>query len=213
MKDVRSERLAADVTRPCALAHLGCEFKGNRRAATDHALICGFVSREMLQLELRKCKELLESSNQRLASLFAAALGPNPALDAMKIMHNLEAGHEVLHLKRPRRRTMDICVLRSDGDDMILEFRQGKHVGMRLRVAPNARNGRPHVDGIEVTILHPKQPLYSRRVTFVGDVPEDGQPIQAISAENIMTSEAFDGYCVSGFFFLAIAGNLIVAEE
>lgn len=211
VKDVRSERHAADVMRPCALAHLGCEFKGNRKAATDHASICGFVSREMLELEILRLKELLDCSHQRVFALFDAALGPNPAVDAMKVMHKLERGDAVIQIKRTKRPSIDCCALRSVGADIvILELRQGQTVGMHLRFANNAR---PHVPAIELSILHPREPLCSRRVTFVEDGPENGQPTQAITAENIMTSEAFDGYCVRGFFFVSIAGNMIPAEE
>ena len=131
----------------------------------------------------------------------------------MKVMHKLETGDAVIQIKRTRRPLIDCCALRSVGADIILELRQSHNVGMYLRFPHNAPSARPHVSGIEVSILHPREPLCSRRVTFVGDVPENGQPTQAITAENIMTSEAFDGYCVRGFFFIAIAGNLIPAEE
>lgn len=203
--DVRSERLAASVMRPCAQAHLGCAFKGDRQKADEHAWTCSFVPRPSIVLELQRCKELLECSAQEFIKVIQAALGPNAALDAMRVLHKLDETSVVVQIKKTKRSVIHCCHLRCADAHGALELQQSRRISMRLR---NTGDCDFHVH-FNLTILHPSNPLISKRVSFIRDGSDAHLPANSEETQEVMPCEFFDSFCANGYFFIATQGNII----
>ena len=203
--DVRSERLATSVMRPCAQAHLGCAFKGDRQKADEHAWTCSFLPRPSIVLELQRCKQLLESSAQEFKKLIQAALGPNAALDALRVLHKLDESTALVQIKKTKRSVIHCCNLRCFDADGTLELQQSRYIGMRLR---NTGNNLFHVN-FSLTILHPSNPFLSKRISFLRNGRDAILSADSEEAQEVMPCELFDSFCVNGYFFIATQGHVI----
>ena len=203
--DVRSERLAANVLRPCAQAHLGCVFKGNRRDANEHAWRCDFISKEALALEICRCQESLKSISSQFMKAVQAAFGPQPALDAIKVLHKLEPTEVILQIKRTRRTSLHCCRLTYAGSEVALEMRQSRNISMCLR---NIGNAHAMFD-MKIMLLHPKDTLCSVKLSFSGIITDSVQLTNSEGLEMNWSTESFDNYCSNGHFFISIAGRLV----
>jgi len=205
--DVRSERLAASVMRPCAQAHLGCTFKGNREKADEHAWACGFLPQPSILSELQRCKKLLECSVQDYMKVIHAALGPNAALDAMRVLHKLEASAVIVQIRRTKRSVIHCFNIRCNDAHAALELHQKRKIGMYLR---NTSNVVFQVN-FSLMILHPSNPLYSKRVDFLRNGSDfiPAAVFDARSVVEVMSCELFDNFCANGYFFIATQGHEI----
>jgi hypothetical protein len=203
--DVRSERLAASVMRPCAQAHLGCTFKGNREKADEHAWLCGFLPRPSIVSELHRNKELLKCSAQDLMKVIQAALGPNAALDAMRVLHKLDETTALVQIKKTKRSVIHCCNLRCADAHGVLELQQSHYIGMRLRNTGNC-DFQVHFN---LTILHPSNPLLSKRVSFLRNGRDVILSANSEEAQEVMPCDSFGNFCANGYFFIATQGHVI----
>ncbi len=203
--DVRSERLAANVLRPCAQAHLGCAFKGNRWDANEHAWRCDFISKEALALEICRCQARLKSISSQFMKAVQAAFGSQPALDAIKILHNLEPTEVILQIKRTRRTSLHCCRLSYAGSEVALEMRQSRSISMRLRSIGNAHA----MFDMKMMLLHPKDTLCSVKLSFSGIITDSVQLTNSEGLKMNWSPDSFENYCSNGCFFIAVAGRLV----
>lgn len=204
--DVRSERLAASVMQPCAQAHLGCAFKGNRQKAVEHAWTCSFLPRPSIVLELQRCKALLECSAQEFMKVIQAALGPNAALEAMKVLHKLGETSALVQIKKTKRSVIHCCNLRCADAQCALELQQSRAIGMRLRNTGNC-DFQVHFN---LTMLHPSNPLLSKRISFLRNGRDANLPADSEESQEVMPCELFESFCANGYFFIATRGHVII---
>jgi len=206
--DLRSERLAADAIRPCDYAYLGCVFKGNRQAVAHHARDCDCVSRAMLVSENFDLRTQLQEVSKKFAYCIQAALGPNPASNALKLLHVLDSSYSVLEIKRKKRSFIHCCKVRRGSAEVSVDLHQSKSVGLQLKKLDNV-----HIScDIAVSLLHPSDNLLTITVTFLGETIYVLQKNEKIG-EELMPLQSFDDYCVDGYFFVAVKGSVLEDEE
>ena len=134
-----------------------------------------------------------------------AALGPNAALDAMRVLHKLDETSVVVQIKKTKRSVIHCCYLRCADAHGALELQRNRHISMRLR---NTSDCDFHVH-FKLTILHPSNPLISKRVSFIRDGSDAHLPANAEETQEVMPCELFDSFCANGYFFIATQGNVI----
>lgn len=207
--DLRSERLAADAIRPCDYAYLGCVFKGNRQAVAHHARDCDCVSRAMLVSENFDLRTQLQEVSKKFAHCVQAALGPNPASNALKLLHVLDSGYSVLETKRTKRSCIHCCNIKRGSAELSVDLHQSKSVGLQLKKLDSV-----HIScDIAVSLLHPSDNLLTITVTFVGETISVLQKNEKIGFEEVMPLQSFDDYCIGGYFFLAVKGSVLEDDE
>ena len=206
--DLLSERLAADAIRPCDYAYLGCVFKGNRQVIAHHARDCDCVSRAMLVSENFDLRTQLQEVSKKFAYCIQAALGPNPASNALKLLHVLDSSYSVLEIKRKKRSFIHCCKIRRGSAEVSVDLHQSKSVGLQLEKLDSV-----HIScDIAVSLLHPSDNLLTITVTFLGETIYVLQKNEKIG-EELMPLQSFDDYCVDGYFFVAVKGSVLEDEE
>ena len=207
--DLRSERLAADAIRPCDYAYLGCVFKGNRQAVAHHARDCDFVSRAMLVPENFDLRTQLQEVSKKFAYCIQAALGPDPASNALKLLHVLDSSHSVIEIKRKKRSFIHCCNIRRGSAEVSVDLHQSKSVGLQLKKLDSV-----HIScNIAVSLLHPSDNLLTITVTFLGETLSVLQKNEKVGFEDVMPIQSFDDYCIGGYFFVAVQGLLLEDDE
>lgn len=206
--DLRSERLAADAIRPCDYAYLGCVFKGNRQVIAHHARDCDCVSRAMLVSENFDLRTQLQEVSKKFAYCIQAALGPNPASNALKLLHVLDSSYSVLEIKRKKRSFIHCCKIRRGSAEVSVDLHQSKSVGLQLEKLDSVNIS----CDIAVSLLHPSDNLLTITVTFLGETIYVLQKNEKIG-EELMPLQSFDDYCVDGYFFVAVKGSVLEDEE
>jgi hypothetical protein len=134
-----------------------------------------------------------------------AALGPNAALDAMRILHKLDETSALVQIKKTKRSVIHCCNLRCADAHGALELQQSRCIGMRLRNTGNC-DFQIH---FALTILHPSNPLLSKRVSFMRDGSDANLPAHSEEAQEVMPGVLFDSFCANGYFFIATQGHVI----
>lgn len=198
LPDIRAERRSAAALRPCSYINHGCRFEGNRAAMADHEIMCAFVPQEARERHIFK---LLRTSE----NLVDAAFGPNPSIQVLKIMYGIPSNEVVLQIKRIRQQLIEACHLKVADATFALEFDESNYnVGVYLRKFFAAEAP----CDIKVTLLHPKQTVLATDFVFSQELTSSTTPGKA-KGFHAMRSSAFDGYCVRGSFFVAIAGAVV----
>ena len=109
--DVRRERLSAAALRQCCHAENGCIFKGNRASVIAHEPLCDFVppgvfrnSIQKLQRELEEALLLNSTNVERMTklqrTLMNCALGPEPAIQAIRVLHSIHVENSIFAIDR-----------------------------------------------------------------------------------------------------------------
>jgi hypothetical protein len=94
-------------------------FKGNRQAVAHHARDCDFVSRAMLASENFDLRTQLQEVSKKFAYCIHAALGPNPASNALKLLHVLDSSYLVLEIKKKKRQCIHCCNIRRGSAEVL----------------------------------------------------------------------------------------------
>jgi len=95
--DVRCERLSAAALRQCSW----CSFKGNRASVADHeARECHLVPVGVLRKKNADLEEAFRKQHVMQRALMLCALGPEPASQAMRALHNIDADRGIFVIDR-----------------------------------------------------------------------------------------------------------------
>jgi hypothetical protein len=99
--DVRCERLSAAALRQCTW----CSFKGNRTSAADHeARECEFVPVGVLRKQNQDLDEACRKQIMLQRALMRCALGPEPSVEAMRVLHSIHADKRIFVIDREEAR-------------------------------------------------------------------------------------------------------------
>ena len=134
-----------------------------------------------------------------------AALGPNAALDAMRVLHKLDETSALVQIKKTKRSVIHCCNLRCADAHGALELQQSRYIRIRLRNTGNC-DFEVHFN---LTILHPSNPLLSKRVSFERNDRDANLPTDSEESQDVMPCELFDSFCANGYFFIATQGHVI----
>lgn len=95
--DVRCERLSAAALRQCSW----CSFKGHRASVADHeARECHLVPVGVLRKKNADLEEAFRKQLVMQRALMLCALGPEPASQAMRALHNIDADRGIFVIDR-----------------------------------------------------------------------------------------------------------------
>ena len=196
--DFRAERLSSATDRPCTYYNHGCQFTGDRAAMTIHEYTCAWMPQEARESQITQLLQISEG-------LRAAALGPEPALQALKTLYGIPPSEAMLQIRRNRHHLIEACTLKVADATFALEFDESNyHLGVYLRKLVSA-----HVSNdLKVSLLHPKHTALSRDFYFPREMTSSITPTKA-KGLHAMTSLEFDAYCVQGHFFVLIEGALV----
>ena len=134
-----------------------------------------------------------------------AALGPNAALDALRVLHKLDESTALVQIKKTKRSVIHCCNLRCADAQCALELQQSRTIGMRLRNTGNC-DFQVHFN---LTMLHPSNPLLSKRISFLRNGRDAILSADSEEAQEVKPCELFDSFCVNGYFLFATQGHVI----
>ena len=162
----------------------------------------------MLVSENFDLRTQLQEVSKKFAYCIQAALGPNPASNALKLLHVLDSSYSVLEIKRKKRSFIHCCKIRRGSAEVSVDLHQSKSVGLQLEKLDSVNIS----CDIAVSLLHPSDNLLTITVTFVGETISVLQKNEKIG-EELMPLQSFDDYCVDGYFFVAVKGSVLEDEE
>lgn len=199
--DVRSDRMAAALIRPCCHVTLGCQIAGNRVDITGHEWQCDFVSRKLLLQEIVSLKMRVDC----IPSLVQAALVGSNADVALATFYHLDSQFQVVDIPK-QRGLVDCCALKIDDVDFGLEVHDMNfNVGIYIR--------RKAIGAVRsqfaVTLLHPQTASLAKPFLFGADLMNSVEPLDAKGYSNVMPSRAFDTFSAAGKFFFAVHRNML----
>jgi hypothetical protein len=242
--DARCERLSAALARPCLFAEHGCKFEGNRVAVHNHEKLCESVPRSVLRDKIKKWKrrymdieqgwgqeteaygQLISRQSHLQSRIMKCALGPDPALNAIRTLYNISLDEFIAQVKR-----QDVI----DEMDTLFSYRLPQlqlyhavfhclihmyrypQLSVACRIVESNHNvallfrreddnGAParltFAPGQRLTLrlLHPLDETMERVVSFdltkLNTSREEGFP-------NFLTSSQLNEFCVHGIYFIA----------
>ena len=99
--DVRCERLSAATLRKCTW----CSFRGNRASVSQHeARECDLIPASILRNKIEELVESCQHHHIKQRELMRCALGPEPAVQAMRFLHKVVADNGVFVIDRAAAR-------------------------------------------------------------------------------------------------------------
>ena len=168
----------------------------------DHEMMCEFMPQEARERQISK---LLQTAEE----LQAAALGPNPSINALRIIYGMQEREEILQIKRRKHHLIEACTLKIADATFSLEFDESNfNLGVYLRKLCAAEVP----CDIKVALLHPKVTLLAREFVFSRETTNRSTPSKA-KGFHAMTSHTFDDYCTHGCFFVALGGAVVQQRE